>query len=435
MNEKWTIKEQVNHLMRGTTLTGGMKRVMTRELTKALKKDRPLRVKLGMDPTKPFLHIGHLSPLLALKRFADLGHETYLLLGEFTALIGDPTGRRRRQAPLNEDNVAENVEIYKKEVFRVLDPGNTIVVDNIVWFNQMRVLDFMLEASQVTLANMLEHKNFRDRFDANQPIGLQELLYPVAQAVDSLVLCAAPRGQEDDPAPYKDYLSNPDAFCDVEIGGHDQLFNFTFTRDFMSQHNVPPQLFITTPLIKGRDRQKMGQTDANTISFNNLPTTIYNEMMAMDDSEIKTGLTVMTDIPDEELDEIKYKMDNRELDRHDAKQKWAFEVVSLVYDKEAALNAQEEYEARRYEKYQQVTAEKIFTLPPEIASKPVPVAELVFSAGLSESKSEANRLIQQGGIYIDEKRVSPKSKVLVENGMLLRRGQRRDARIVRLQKK
>lgn len=435
MNEELTVKEQVDHLMRGTALTGSLKRTMSRELAKRLKKGRPLRVKLGMDPTKPFLHIGHLSPLLTFKRFADLGHKTYLLLGGFTALIGDPTGWRRRQTPLDEDEVLENVEVYKEEIFRVLDPEKTIVVNNIVWFDQMRLLDFMLEASGVTLANMLEHKNFRDRFDANRPIGLQELLYPVAQAIDSLVLCAASPGQENDPHAYEDALSRPDAFCDVEIGGQDQLFNFTFTRDFMSQHDVPPQLFITTPLISGRDRQKMGKSDSNTVSFNDLPSKIYNEIMAMDDSMILTGLAVMTPITDDDLDEIKYAMRRGELGRHSAKQRWAFEVVSLIYDEQAALDAQEEYEARRYGQYQEVPAEKVFTVPAELVSEPAPVAELVFASGLSESKSEARRLIEQGGIYVDGKRVSPKNKVQVENGMLLRRGQRRDARIIRLQKK
>lgn len=351
MVQSMKIDERVSYLMRGTALRDKDKTTMESELAERLSQGRPLRVKLGLDPTQPFLHIGHLSPLLAFKRFADLGHRTYLLLGGFTAMIGDPAGRRRRRQPLTQAEVAENIEVYAREIFRVLDPAKTVLVNNAVWFESVRLLDFMLEASRVTLTKMLKHKDLKDRFDAGRLIGLQELLYPVAQAYDSLVICAAPPGREDDPSAYVGALSRPDAYCDVEVGGNDQLFNFHLTRDIMAAHGVPPQVFITTPLIEGRDGRKMGKSEGNVVRFCDPPQMIYNEIMALDDENILPYMTSMTTISDDELRDIERSLRRGELGRHEAKQRWAFEAIALIQGQESALQAQDEYEARRYGNY------------------------------------------------------------------------------------
>jgi tyrosyl-tRNA synthetase len=425
-----SVDQQAAYLFRGTALQGETRMRMESELRERLKLGRPLRVKLGLDPTKPFLHIGHLAPVLALKRFADLGHRTYLLLGGFTAMIGDPAGRTERRAPLKEQEVAANIEVYKSEIFRVLDPTKTIVVNNAIWFSNVRVIDFVLEVARVTLAEVLEHEDFKVRFKATKPIGLQELLYPVAQAYDSMVLCAAPSGHEDDPAAYQNALGNPEACCDVELGGNDQLFNFTLTRELMKKKGLAPQVFITTPLIHGRDAKKMGKSDTNVVRLSDTPGKIFDEIMKLDDSHIFPYLTSITDLSDDELNTI-----NHELSKRDAKQKLAMRVVTLVHGSESAHTAQTEFENRVAGI---VVPEREFVVPPELAIDPVSIVDLVYMAGLApgekveNSKSEAHRLVEQGGIFIDGMRAELGQMVHVKDGMILQRGQRRDARAVRL---
>jgi len=340
--------QQIDHLFRGSALEGELREHMETELRERLKTGRPLRVKLGLDPTRPFLHIGLLAPLLALKRFADLGHRTYLLLGGFTAMIGDPAERRHRHPPLGEAEVAANAEIYKREVFRVLDPATTVMVNNATWFDSMRLIDFLNEAAMVTIAQMLSRGNFKDRFDAGQPICLQELLYPVAQAYDSMVICAAPPGREDDPEAYRHALGNPEACCDVEVGGSDQLFNFELTRGLMSDHRLTPQVFIITPLILGRDKQKMGKTKDNVVSFTDPPQVIYRRTMGVPDDLILPYMASITAITDEELRDIKRGLRTGDISWREANQRLAFEVVALLHGGESARAAQDEFEAGLY---------------------------------------------------------------------------------------
>lgn len=428
-----SLDEQIAYLFRGTALKGETREHMEGELRERLKLGRPLRVKLGLDPTKPFLHIGHLAPLLALKRFADIGHRTYLLLGGFTAMIGDPAGRRERRKPLSEAEVATNIEIYKREIFRVLDPDKTIVVNNATWFGETRLIDFLFEAARVTLAKMLEHEDFGDRFDAKKPIGLQELVYPIAQAYDSMVICAAAPGRENDPTAYHSALGSSEACCDVEVGGNDQLFNFTLARDLMVVHHLLPEVFITTPLIQGRDGKKMGKSegDGNVVRFTDPSPKIFNEIMALDDEFILPCMASLTTIADAELHRIEQGIRSGELGRHEAKQQLATNVVKLIHGKESARLAEEEYEARRYGR---IEPERDFVIPSELAIGTVLVTELVFAAGLAKSKSDARRLVEGGGIWIDGRRASAGEIVEARDGMILQLGQRRDARAVRLRK-
>lgn len=427
----YSIDQQIKYLFRGTALDEVTRQRMEGELRERLQLGRPLRVKLGLDPSKPFLHIGHLAPLLALKRFADMGHKTYLLLGGFTAMIGDPAGRKRRVAPLSKADVDKNAAIYAQEIFRVLDPEKTIVVNNATWFSNFRLIDFFLEAAKVTLAKTLEHGDFKDRFDAKREIGIQELLYPVAQAIDSMVLCAAESGKETDLVAYTDALGNLNACCDVEVGGKDQLFNFTLTRSLMEARGLPPQIFIVTPLITGRDRQKMGKSDdpGNVVRFNDEPSDIYNSIMAMDDEVILPYLASITTIPDRELDEIQHTMLSGKLAKVEAKQRLAGGIVTLIHGKEKALQAQEEFDARRYGR---VSPKSDFSVPSEMFDANTLVSDLVHAAGLANSKSDAWRLVEQGGIHLDGRRVVSGETIAVKDGMILQRGQGRDAVAVRL---
>jgi len=427
----YSIDQQVKYLFRGTALNDETRERMEGELRERLQQGRPLRVKLGLDPSKPFLHIGHLAPLLALKRFANMGHRTYLLLGGFTAMIGDPAGRKRRTPPLSETDVANNLAIYAQEIFRVLDPEKTTVVNNAVWFSNFRLIDFFLEAAKVTLAKILEHGDFKDRFDARREIGLQELLYPVAQAIDSMVLCAAATGQENDPQAYVDALRDKNAFCDVEVGGKDQLFNFTLTRSLMDARGLPSEIFVVTPLITGRDRQKMGKSDdrGNVVRLNDEPSDIYNNIMAMDDEVILPYLASITTISDDELEIIQRSMLSGKLAKVEAKQRLACEVVTLIHGREKAHQAQDEFDARRYGR---VSPERDFVVAAETLQTDILISDLVYAAGLANSKSDAWRLVEQGGIHLDGRRIASGEKIVVKDGMVLQRGQGRDAAAVRL---
>jgi tyrosyl-tRNA synthetase len=429
--------DQTSYFFRGTALEGETRKRMEDDLSVRLGLGRPLKVKLGLDPSKPFMHIGHLAPLLALKRFADLGHRTYVLLGGFTARLGgDPAGRKQRQLALSEDDVKANIDIYAREIFQVLDEDKTVLVNNATWFNNLRVIEFLMEAARVTLSKILEHKDFKDRSDAHRQIGLQELLYPVAQALDSMLIAAAPAGRENDPQAYAGALGNPDACCDVEVGGNDQLFNFTLTRELMADHSLSPQIFITTPLIQGRDKQKMGKGEENLVRFTDPPYVIYRTIMTLDDEVILPYLTSLTMIPEDELRKIESDLHIGVLGKHETKQHLAHEVVCLIQGPKKADEAEAEFVERLYG---HVPPERDFIVPLALASAPVLVADLVFAAELIDgkpgqppSKSQARRLVEQGGILIDGKRASVDQQIEVKDGMILQRGRGRDARVVRL---
>ncbi len=427
-----SLDEQIAYLFRGSALDENLRVRMEAEIRELLQLGRPLRVKLGLDPSKPFLHLGHLAPLMALKRFADLGHHTYILLGGFTAMIGDPSGRKYKRDPLTQIEVSQNAEIYIRQIFQVLERKETIVVNNATWFEGFRLQTFMLKASKVTLAKMLEHGDFKDRFESHKEIGLQELLYPLAQSIDSMVMCAAPAGREDDPDAYVDALGNPNSCCDVEVGGNDQLFNFTLTRSMMDAHGLRPESFIVMPLIIGADKQKMGKGDdrPNVIRFLDEPSIIYKAIMKdWDDDLIVNYLAILTSVPDQEINEISQNLRNNKISKVEAKKRLAREVLTTLHGIEKAQQAQGEFEDRLSGR---VKPERDFTVPVELASGQVLVADLAFASGLAESKNEAWRLVEQGGISLDGQRVNIGQKVEVKDGMILQRGQRRDAIAVRL---
>lgn len=424
------LEAQAQHLMRGTALQGEQRARMEKELVERLALGRPLKVKLGLDPVSEGLHLGHLAPLLAFKRFQEMGHKTYLLLGGFTARIGDPSGQKETRPLLSEAQVRENTERYLQEVFYILDPEKTIIVNNITWFNAMTPSEFLEEVvSPVTLQQVMGRKYFRYRYEARRPISLHELVYPAVQAYDSMVLCAAKPGQEDNPAQYRGVRGNPDAACDVEVGGNDQLFNFRLTRELMRKFGLPPQVLVTTPLIRGTDGRKMSASAGNMIRVADRPEVIYRRLMSIQDELIVTYFETITMVPLREVHSIERGLEDGSLHPHRIKQRLAKEVVQMLHGEEAAQRAEEEYKARIRG---QVPPEREVTVPLEMASQPVSAIDLVMLAHLAGSRSEAKRLLRQRSIRLDGQVIGEGQAFEMRDGMVVQRGQRRDAEAVRL---
>lgn len=439
-NPDYEPEDPIAHLLRSTVLDLEARERTADELHARLQLGRPLRVKLGLDPRSLHLHIGHLVPLLALRRFMDLNHRAYLVFGGFTAMIGDPSGRRMPAAILSADAIQTYAESYRREALRILDPARTVVVNNATWLDALPLREFAQELAGVDLHRILRRRDFRDRETANKPIGPQELLYPILRAYDSMVLCAAPSGREDDPTAYTDALGNPDACCDVEIGGEDQEFNLELAREMMQNRGLPPQICIVTRLVNDRDRQRMGSRGDNgpVIRLIDPPLTCFTDIMKLDDEDVLPNLPAITEMPDAAIREYAHGLRRGAPLIPEAKERLAFEVVTLLHGAQEAEAARQEFHHRRFHDYAQIP-DREFAVPEECARGEVLVSDLVLFAGLAEaragiaqSKETAQQLIEQGVIFLDGERVRPGQRVVIRDGMILQRGHRPPERVVRL---
>ena len=344
------------------------------QLEAKLKEGRPLRVKTGFDPTAPDLHLGHGVLIRKMAQFQKLGHEVTFLIGDFTGLIGDPTGKKATRPPLTREEVLANAETYKSQVFKILDPERTIIRFNSEWFGDFRGEQWIRLASRFTLAQMLERNDFQKRMAAQEPISIHELLYPMSQAYDSVALGA-----------------------DVELGGNDQLFNLMQGRVLQEASGQKPQVVLTVPLLVGLDGvEKMSKSMGNYIGFMEDPDTQFGKAMSISDALMWDWYLLLTDQLPGQIEALKqgHPMD--------AKKGLARQIVSDFHGAAAGREAEERW-VRRFSERNQQEAPEVAVAPTE---GEVPLSRLLVDRGMAASRKEAERLLAQGAVSLDGARAS-----------------------------
>lgn len=391
-----SIEEQIELIERGAVDC-----ISRDELVKKLKKSEetgvPLTVKAGFDPTAPDLHLGHTVLIQKLKHFQDLGHNVHFLIGDFTGMIGDPTGKSETRKALTVEEVAENAETYKAQVFKILDPEKTTVAFNSTWCSKLTSIDMIKLASELTVARMLERDDFKKRFEGGKPISIHEFIYPLIQGYDSVAMKA-----------------------DVELGGTDQLFNLLMGRDLQRSRGQEPQVVITMPLLEGLDGvNKMSKSLGNYIGITDSADNIYGKVLSVSDELMFRYYSLLSDLSTTEIAELKTKMEQGELHPKVVKQQLARELTARFHGDEAAQAAEKGFE----------TVFKKGGIPDDVpeykcdSTEPVPLPNLLADAGLVKSTSEARRMIKQSAVSIDGEKVTdgnlavePAGEILVKVG-------------------
>ncbi len=381
---------------------------LQRKIERSLHENRPLRVKLGADPSAPDLHLGHCVALNKLRQFQDSGHTVVFIIGDFTGMIGDPSGKSATRPSLSRDAVQANAETYKEQVFRVLDPDRTEIRYNSEWFETMTFGEVIHLSAQVTVAQMLARDDFARRYAERQPITLVEFLYPLIQAYDSVMVHA-----------------------DIELGGTDQLFNLLVGRDIQQAHNKQPQVVMTLPLLEGIDgTQKMSKSLGNFIGVNEDPRNMYGKTMSISDELMWRYYELVLGTPAEEIGKMRQAVESGASHPRDIKDLLARGIVSRFHGQEAAATAANEFK-RVFAGRQQpddIPGYQFKELSLENGS--IGILDLLRQTGLSPSNKESRRLIQQGAVTIDERSITdPFEFITPQPGSILRVGKRRFLRI------
>ena len=365
---------------------------------------RPLRVKAGFDPTAPDLHLGHTVLINKMRQLQDLGHHILFLIGDFTGMIGDPTGKNATRPPLSREDVERNAETYKAQVFKILDPAKTEVVYNSTWMNKLSSADMIKLAATHTVARMLERDDFGKRYRGNQPIAIHEFLYPLVQGYDSVALKA-----------------------DLELGGTDQKFNLLMGRELQKQNGQPPQCVLMMPLLEGLDGvNKMSKSLGNYIGITESPNEIFGKLMSISDTLMWRYIELLSFAPLATVSQWKTEVANGRNPR-DIKVGFAQEIVARFHDAVAAESALADFETRF--KQGEVPAD-IVTVELQAGPEGLAIATALKEAGLSASTSEAMRMIAQGGVKLDGEKISDKAQKLHQGTTVVAQvGKRKFARI------
>jgi tyrosyl-tRNA synthetase len=375
------------------------------KLEKSLASGKPLRVKAGFDPTAPDLHIGHTVLIQKLKHFQDLGHQVVFLIGDFTGLIGDPSGKSETRPPLTEEEVKANAATYERQIFKVLDPERTVIDFNSRWMKPMQAQDLIRLAARHTVARMLERDDFHKRMVSQTPIAIHEFLYPLIQAYDSVALEA-----------------------DVELGGTDQKFNLLVGRDIQREYGQEPQIVITLPLLEGLDGvQKMSKSLGNYVGIDEPPREMFGKMMSVPDSLMLRYYELLSDISPEDLAKLTRDLESGAKHPRDAKEELAREITARYHGDAAAADAAREFaHIFREGGLPEEIEEAVLTA----ATDRVWLPKVLMEAGLTASTSEARRLISQGGVQVDgEKITDVNAEVPAGQAFLLQVGKRRFKRV------
>jgi tyrosyl-tRNA synthetase len=387
------------------TLKRGAAEVLTEaELASRLARGNPLRVKAGFDPTAPDLHLGHTVLINKMRQFQDLGHEVVFLIGDFTGMIGDPSGRNVTRKPLTRDEVIANAETYKAQIFKILDPVRTRVEFNSSWFQGQSATDLIQLASRATVARMLERDDFSKRHASGQPIAIHEFLYPLVQGYDSVALRA-----------------------DVELGGTDQKFNLLMGRQLQEQHGQPPQVVITMPLLEGLDGvQKMSKSSGNYIGITEPPTEMFGKVMSISDALMWRWFDLLSGRSNAELAALRLSAGEGANPR-DIKFELASELVDRFHGAGAGARERAAFLAR-------FSGGELPADVPEVAVQAdggrIALAKLLKEAGLAASTSEAARLVKQGGVRIDQQKAGdPQLELHAGAVVLIQVGKRRIAKV------
>lgn len=375
-----TLQEQIDYLAKGCVDIVREPELRAR-LERSAASGEPLTVKVGFDPTAPDLHLGHTVLLRKMKHFQDLGHRVIFLIGDFTGLIGDPTGRSKTRPPLTREQIEENAETYKRQVFKLLDPDKTVVDFNSAWLRDLGAEGWIRLAARYNVAQMLERRDFRQRYDGGRPIAIHEFLYPLAQAYDSVHLRA-----------------------DVELGGTDQLFNLNVGRDIMPAWGVEPQVVMTTPLLVGLDgTEKMSKSAANYVGVAEPPGEMFGKLMSISDSLMWSYHELLTDLPFAEVEALKKRTAAGELHPKRVKVDLATRIVTDFHSASAAGDAADAFE-RRFARREVPTDVEDFRAAMENDARKL--TSIMVAAELAKSGAAATRVIAQGGVRVDGVRVS-----------------------------
>lgn len=371
------------------------------ELLAKLKLNRPLKIKLGADPTAPDIHLGHTVILNKLRLFQDLGHEVIFLIGDYTATVGDPSGKNTTRPPLTREQVLQNAETYKEQIFKILDPSKTRIEFNSSWLSQLGTDGMIRLAASSTVARMLERDDFKKRYASNQPIAIHEFIYPLLQGYDSVALQA-----------------------DVELGGTDQKFNLLMGRELQKQHGQPQQVVLTMPLLVGLDgEKKMSKSAHNYIGVSEAPQEMFGKIMSISDDLMWNYYELLSFRPLSEINDLKAQIASGSNPR-DIKIMLAKEIIARFHDQAAADAAEADF-INRFQKG------AIPDEMPEVAlAHGIAIANLLKDAGLVDSTSDAMRMIQQGGVKMDGEKISD-TKLIPEAGTAVYQvGKRKFARVI-----
>ena len=376
---------------------------LVKKIEKSIKENKPLVVKLGLDPTAPDIHLGHTVPLRKLRLFQEFGHQVVIVIGGFTARIGDPTGKSATRPPLTKEEVLKNAETYKTQIFKVLDPEKTIVRDNSEWLESMNFADVLRLASSYTVARMMERDDFSKRFKEGRPIGVHEFMYPLMQGQDSVALHA-----------------------DVEFGGTDQTFNLLMGRHLQELEGQEPQVVITMPLLEGLDGvQKMSKSLGNYIGIDEEPKEMYGKAMSIPDELMMRYFMLVTDMPIEEQEDMEKRLESGELHPRDAKMQLARTIVRLYHGEEAALEAEEEFK-RVFQQRAMPTDIPEYAM--DAPTEAIFVPQFCTDAGLTASNGEARRSIKAGAFKVNGEKYNEEN-ITLEDGMILQVGKRKFLKI------
>ena len=382
-----------------TIRRGAVELIVEEELAKKLARRRKLRVKLGLDPTAPDLHLGHTVVINKLRDFQQLGHQVQFLIGDFTGMIGDPTGKNQTRPPLTREEIERNAKTYQEQVFKILDPGKTEVLYNSQWSDKLGAEGIIRLAAKYTVSQLLERDDFSKRFATEKPIALHELLYPLMQGYDSVAMKA-----------------------DVELGGTDQKFNLLVGRELQKQYGQEPQCILTMPLLEGLDgKEKMSKSLGNYVGIAEPPQEIFGKLMSISDDLMWRYVELLSFEPPAAI--AQWKKDHP----REVKARFAKEIVARFHSREAATRAEEDFESRFRE------GEMPSEMPELRLSAPVggiAIVQLLKLANLTPSTSEAQRMIEQGGVKLDGERVSDKAlKIPAGRTVIAQVGKRKFARI------
>lgn len=362
-----------------TIKRGAIEVLPEEELIGKLRKNRPLRVKAGFDPTAPDLHLGHTVLIQKMKQFQDLGHDVIFLIGDFTGMIGDPTGKSETRRQLTREEVARNAETYKEQIFKILDPGKTIVEFNHRWMEKMDAAALIEVAGKYTVARMLEREDFKQRYQKQQPISIHEFLYPLIQGYDSVALEA-----------------------DVELGGTDQRFNLLMGRELQREYGQDAQVVLTMPLLEGLDGvQKMSKSLGNYIGINEPADDIFGKIMSISDPLMWRYYELLSDRSLDEIHALRARVESGELHPMEVKKMLGKELVERFHDAPAAAAAGHYFETRFQKKFTPTDIKQQFSVP-----APIWICRLMVDLKFAKTTSEARRLVAQNAVRVDSELVT-----------------------------
>lgn len=403
----YDLNTQIKTIKRGTAEIIPETELITK-LENSLKNNQPLKVKLGLDPSAPDIHLGHTVVLHKMRQFQELGHQVIIIIGDFTGRIGDPTGKSETRKPLTEEEINKNAQTYKEQIFKILDKEKTQVVFNSHWLAPLNFAQIVELAAKTTVARMLERDDFSKRYSSNQPISIHEFFYPLMQGYDSVHLHA-----------------------DIELGGTDQKFNLLMGRTLQKEYNQEPQIAITMPILEGLDGvQKMSKSLGNYIGINEAPEEIYGKAMSIADELMLRYFELVTDITLDELNQLKLQLEKGQLHPMDTKMRLAKTLVTMYHGQDAAQKAEEHFKTVFQKKDLPDDIPELVIKADMLENGRIWLPKLIVDGNLSNSTSEARRLIKQGAVRINDERIQDLDyKLQPEDNMVIKAGKRKFLKI------